>query len=493
MRKALATALLGALFWGCSGGGVVPITNSSGSASGTTTTTTSGTSTASATTGSVGGTTSSTGSSSASSSTGTTGSTGSTGTSGSTGGTTGSTGVSLGAGPWPTAQATQFTPGEPIVDVSVDEAENIWAVSNDALYILKPGEAAFHKYTDADGLHIANAGAPGIMNVAGGKANEGFVGYNDVDINGTPQLTGDPTQDAPLKMGGIDHVALGSDGKLTVTHIDIHSDDYDFGGQTDFSYYEDRGTRRMLYDHMFHPGTLYTGWNHGVDRIDWGTTDPTTKLPFADHVHPVVVSTTSAGLTEWMGEWRGLALDPTRDGALWLGGEYTGGAIGWTPALFDWTCQSANCPNTPNAFIYAYSYQYGQPLFPVGSDGTPMNVRGVAVTKDGTAWFVSGPQWNPGVDKVYGVAKVSGWTLTWLTPGAMGLPSDQLMDVVALPDDTLVIAIDGGGLWHYDPKTNTSVAVPNAPADVSLMWLDPMVTPAALWVASDQGVTLLRF
>ncbi|MBS2028798.1 MAG: hypothetical protein JST54_12930 [Deltaproteobacteria bacterium] len=487
MRKALAMSLLGGLL-GCTGGTVVPTI--SGSSSGGATPTTTGT-TSTASTGSTGGSSGHSGST-ASSSTGTTGTAGTTGTSGSTTGSTGSTGVYLGAGPWPTAQSTQFVTGEPMVDVSVDEAENIWAVSNDALYILRPGQTVFRKYTDADGLHIGNAGAPGIMNVAGGKANEGFVGYNGVDIPTTPQITGDPTQDAPLKMGGIDHISLKPDGTLTVTHLDIHSDDYVVGGQTDFSYYEDRGTRRMLYDHTFHPGTLYTGWNHGVNRIDWGTTDPTTKLPFADHVHPIVVSQTDAGTTEWMAEWRGLALDPTNDGALWMGGEFTGGAIKWTPALYTWTCQRADC-NPSNDFLRAYAGAYGQPLFPVPADGSPMNVRGVAVTKDGTAWFVSGPQWNPGVDAVYGIAQVQGWTVNWLDPGAIGLPGNQLMDVVALPDGTLVFALLGGGLWHYDPKTKTTTAVPNAPADVNLMWVDPMVTPPALWVASDQGVTLLRF
>lgn len=515
MRKVLSAslALFAAALFGCSGtpapagttggtatsstGGTTAATASGGTtAAAATSTGTSGT-TGVPTTGGV--TTGPTiGSSGPTSGTGSSGTT-STSSSSSTGGTSATTGV----GPWPNAALTQYSPGEEIVDVSTDEAENIWAVSHDALYLLRPGQTQFKKFTDADGLHIANAGSPGIMNVAGGKAGEAFVGYNDVDVNRLPQITGDPTQDAPLYKGGLDHVQLNADGTLAVVHPNLHSNDYwvnypDGGSDTDASFMEDRGTRRMVYDHASHPGTLYIGWNHGVDRFNWGQVDPVTGAMYGDHVHPIVDTYYPDGgvKTEYMGEWRGLAIDPTQNGTLWMGGEYTGGALGWTPGLHDWTCQSSNplwCPNGANAFVHAWAKKWGAPLFPVASDGDPMNIRAVAVTPDGTTYFASGPQWNPGTDPVYGVAVFKNGQLSYLDPvSQMHLPSNQLMDMVAMPDGTLAIAVLDAGLYRYNPATGVTSQVQGVPAHINMLYLDKLVNPAALYVATDQGFTVVR-
>jgi hypothetical protein len=380
--------------------------------------------------------------------------------------------------------------------VSTDEAQNLWAVSHTALYLLRPGQSTFRRYTAADGLNIANAASPGIMNVAGGHANEVFVGYNGADVSGLPQANGDPAHDAILKKGGIDHVSLNADGTLTVVHPDVHSDDYvvttNGVTETDFSYYEDRGTRRMLYDHHFHPGSLFVGWNHGVNRFDWGTTDPITHLPYADHVHPIVTSQTSGGVTEWMGEWRGLALDPTHSGMLWMGGQYTGGALNWTAGLYPWTCQRQSC-NPANNFYRAWAKAYGTPLFPVQNDGDSMNIRAAAVTSDGTVYFASGPQWNPPFDPVYGVAVVTGWSLTYLDPiSDLHLPSKQLMDMVAMPDGTLAFAVLDAGLFRYNPTTHQTFQVTGVPNHINMLYLDTTVSPAALYAATDQGFTVVR-
>src|SRR5947208_216313 len=83
-------------------------------------------------------------------------------------------------------------------------AETVRPVSHAAVYLLAPGGTSFLRYTDADGLHLANAGGPGIMNVAGGRAGEAFVGYNSADVSGLPQLNGDPAHDATLRKGGLD-------------------------------------------------------------------------------------------------------------------------------------------------------------------------------------------------------------------------------------------------------------------------------------------------
>jgi hypothetical protein len=405
-------------------------------------------------------------------------------------GSTGTTGTTA-AGQWASSTPTLYGDAqglmEEIVDASADEAKNIWAVSNSALYVMRAGQTSFRRYTDADGLHLANAEPPGIMTVAGGHANEGFVGYNGADIT--------DTQNDPLRTKGkMDHVGLNADGSLAVTHIDIHNDDYVVGNENDFTYNEDRGARRMLYDHSFHPGTLYIGWNHGVTRMDWGHNDPTSGLPYADHVHPVVYN---LGGTEMMAEWRALALDPTpreghAPGVLWMGGEFTAGAIDWTPVLYDWS------RNERNPFIEAFgpsdpslSLSDLPPVFPVAQAADPVNIRGIAITHDGTVWFASGPQWNPPTDAMLGIATWNGAGFNYIDPGSIGLPTREIIDMVAMPDDTLAIGTTEG-LFCYDPATHVLTPVNGLPSNqINHLWVDTSVTPAALYVATPAGVAIL--
>jgi hypothetical protein len=379
---------------------------------------------------------------------------------------------------------------EPIVDVSVDEGENVWAVSHAALYILRPGSNRFRRYTDADGLHIARAAPPGIMTVAGGRSGEGFVGYNGFDID-------DVQHDIRRFAGKMDHIGLRDDGSLAVDHVDIHNDDYVQGSaseggitDSDFSFHEDRGTRRMLYDHTYHPGTLYIGWNHGVGRMDWSHPDPKSGLPYADHIHP-----TAAGSdrTPRMGEWRALALDPVARtgtdgrlraaGELFMGGQYAAGAIDWTSSLYSWA------RNEQNPFAQVFE---NPPVFEVDRDGDPVNIRAIAITHDGTVFFASGPQWDPKNDPLRGIARWDGTQFAYIDPFEIGLPTRAILDMVALPDDTLAIGA-GDGLFRWDPRTNLTLRIPGLPsAPVASLYLDSTVSPVALYVPTDAGLAVVR-
>ncbi|HET9846549.1 MAG TPA: hypothetical protein VFQ02_12400, partial [Nitrospira sp.] len=72
-----------------------------------------------------------------------------------------------------------------VIDASPDDAQNIWAVTPDALYVLRPGETTYRRFTAADGLHVQTYTDPSngqqtvsnITAMAGGIANEVFVGY----------------------------------------------------------------------------------------------------------------------------------------------------------------------------------------------------------------------------------------------------------------------------------------------------------------------------
>jgi hypothetical protein len=355
-----------------------------------------------------------------------------------------------------------------------------------ALYILEPGEPTFHRYTDADGLHIANAGTPGIMAVAGGHAGAGFVGYNDVDITDTQN---DPNM--------LDAVVLSADGSLDVTHVVEHNDDDVVGSasdggitDSDFSYYEDRGVRRLLFDHTYHPGALYVGWNHGVSLMNWDHPDPVTGLPFADHVHPEVY--TSDG-TSMQAEFRALALDPTHrvdsmggahaPGVVWVGGEFTGGAVDWKSSLYAFT------DNNLNPLVEAFD---SPPVFPVASPGDPVNLRAVAVRSNGDVWFASGPEWDPQTDAMLGLALWSGNQLSYVEPSSIGLPTREIWDMVCMPDDRLAFATDQG-LFIWDPDSRALEQVEGLPSSTILqLYLDTTVSPPPLYVVMDSGFAVVH-
>ncbi|MBI5544369.1 MAG: hypothetical protein HY901_10795, partial [Deltaproteobacteria bacterium] len=375
-------------------------------------------------------------------------------------------------GPWPTAPVTIFGAAQnlddpEIIDVSTDEGQNIWAVIPRALYLLRPGDTAFRKYGQADGLHLDDAEPPGITAVAGGAPGEVFVGYQ-----GTPVR--DPQQDPDRHRGKLDRVQLRENGSLEVTFYDIHNNDALTGMQssctvtrlpdggvdpsgTDWSFNEDRTVMRMLHDHQYHRGTLYVGYSHGVGRIDAGKPSPAHGFDFADHVHPEVIN--AAG-TKRMGEWRALALDPTvrldragstNTGMLWMGGRWTAGANTWTPDLFGWTNNNYDCPPLypRHPFWMAIS---SPPVFQV-ADGESIYLSGIAVLSSGAVYFASGPGNDSSYAGPFGLAVWrSGRDYFYLSPETdLGLPGRDLVDLQRLPDDTLLLALRSAGLWRWNP------------------------------------------
>lgn len=409
-------------------------------------------------------------------------------------------------GPWPTAPLTVFGPEagltEPIIEASTDEAQNIWAVSHEALFLLRPGETRFRRYTASDGLWLHNAEPPGITAVTGGAANEAWVGYQGADV--------EDTQRDPLRFRGkLDRVVLNPDGTLRVIHYDVHNNDavgFDENGEvirlpdggvdpqyTDWSFNENRTVKRFLYDHLYNPGTLYVGFNHGVSRIEPEHYDDVHGFDYADHVHPVVRDQNG---TQRMGDWRALALDPTervhkrtgeaRRGTLWMGGKWTAGGMNWTPSLFDWT------RNERNPFWKAFMTP---PVFPV-TDGDPVHIWGIAAMGDGSVYVASGP--GSGGFTPMGLAHWKDrrpWT--YIAPEEIGLPSREIIDLQRLPDETLLVLTRRDGLWHWDPQpfpNGTMLGQIELPTRrLERLYVDQMVSPPAVYIGSDEGVLLLRF
>jgi hypothetical protein len=375
---------------------------------------------------------------------------------------------------------------------------------------MAPGAKTFQRFTSRDGLHLWDnpviydedycsgaRGVPGagdaITTIVGGKANEVFVGYHGtIAVNGT---CADPASER--HSGKLDRVELKPDGTLSVTRFDMVSTGMGM------SFWHNRTVLRLAYDHLIHKNTLYAGTDHGVDMFypdnyripkpgEW--TGISIQEWMSDHLHVMVCfhndPTCLAGGEgdSRMGDWRGLAIAP--DGDLWHAGRWSAGKIRWVAALTQWNMRSGDV---------AYSEAFGNgtvPVFPVAQLGDVVSLSSVTVAADGSAWFGAAFFYGPG--GASGLAHYLGnGKFEYHSPSAeLGLPGDDVQDLVALPDGRLVVASAYAGLVFWNPKTGERKAMragQGIPDDrVTQLELDTMVNPPALHVSTAGGAATIR-
>ena len=414
----------------------------------------------------------------------------------------------LGAGPWPIDPVTLYGSGsgliEPVISAATDEAENLWVVSHQALYLLRPGEKKFHRYTAADGLHIGPGYTepPNVTMVEGGAANECFVGYyahDTFDKPGTKPPVAHTANDPIAHLGKMDQVLLHADGTLEVRRYDLHNSNNGF-------YYETRTVMSMVYDHFQQPGNLYVGSNHGITRIipgKWRLPSTPSELGnpiaverewYADHVHPWVCMggpCSDIYRPSTFGDWFGLTL--ADDGKLWMGGLTSAGAIHYREGLGDWV--KSWKPYNPFDPAFGDPYPGNAPVFNPPTEGDSVNLRGVAVTPDGMVWFASGEveNWR---GPTYGLASWDGHHFLHIDPQALGATEYNILELQALPDGRLVLGFPNSGLlvWRPgDPHGERINATNGLPGNqIGRMSLDKMVSPYALYVPTENGLAVYR-
>jgi hypothetical protein len=433
-------------------------------------------------------------------------------------------------GPWPIENAVygvaQGIQELPVVAMSTDEAQNRWVATHAALYLFTPGSAAPRRFTAADGLHLMGnpvsycetvagysfgagggypacpvfgaAVSPGILSLAGGRPNEVFVGYAGELYDPGPNGVEGDKDDPNRHTGMIDWVRLNADGTLNVVRLDMAAIAHGM------VYWHNRSFYRLVYDHVVHPGSLYAGSNHGVTyvRLDrWRPQRPAASGAgfsewvdawlqewLGDHLHaeaherrcgPSGTELCSGSTGLLLGEWKGLALDANGD--LWHAGKWAAGLISWVDSPAEWVARNGA------AFLEYFTSDDGSlPFFPPGNVRDGVDMSAVAVTPDGRVWFASEKQgiasWK---------AREPGFQRYSAT--SLGLPSDAVKDLVALPDGRLAVAHPTSGVVLWDPATGDVKPVGGLPSGaVTSMELDAMVDPPTLHVATSRGAAALR-
>jgi hypothetical protein len=438
-------------------------------------------------------------------------------------------------GPWPVDNVVYGGANGivemPVVGMTTDEAQNRWAATPAALYLLRPEDTTFRRFDGADGLHLGGnvvrycddspiAGdAPcrgelsvgtgfAITKIVGGGPGEVFVGYLGIDE--TPGVRCPPKDTTRLEgfgdycdpnrhTGKIDRVRLQPGGGIEVDRMDLVANRQ--GGE----FWHDRTIQSLAFDHFVHPHTLYAGTNHGVtmllpDRFRLPRPGEWYDLAYVewmgDHLHarvcdPGPCPTDSEG-PQRMGDWAGLDVDANGD--LWHAGRWTAGLISWVPDNVEWFERNGRAfaiafgdpyPTAPNAEGFT-----NEPVFKVAAEGHSVHLTGVAVCPDGRVWFSSsGPQSGNGDT----VAVWKGRSFETFPASRLGLGGASVRDVVCLPDGRVALAGLHSGVVLHDPRTGVSKQLEGLPSGTVLdLEVDRMVVPPALHVATDAGAAVLR-
>jgi hypothetical protein len=372
-----------------------------------------------------------------------------------------------------------------IIDAGPDEAQNIWAATADALYVLRPGESAFKRFTASDGLHVqtftdpatGQVTASNITAMAGGHPNEVFVGYRGYE--GTipppaPPPCCEPNadfSDPRWHLGQADKITLNSDGTIAVRR-------YEFLCDATTNCWEERSARRMVFGHGgTAAGHLFIGFDHGVVHVvndTWG-----------DHIHVETKWHFPDGhVVTKQGDQYGLAIFPNGD-VLTASG-YGVGSQTWNVDPKAWVL---------NPFVWALTtfgpaepYNQGEHDLDVPSDYREAN-RGAAVTPDGTSWWVSTTaglsSYNHSIAQ-FDFSQVRHYT------SVPGLPATGLVDIAADPDGSLWIVDDTGQLLRFNPSASTVQIWPGV-SSARRVVMDTTVSPRALYVSmGNQGLAVIR-
>ncbi|HEX9049848.1 MAG TPA: WD40 repeat domain-containing protein [Anaeromyxobacter sp.] len=476
-------------------------------------------------------------------------------------GATGSGGTTAGKpgpGPWPVANATYGMADGieelPVVAMTTDEGQNRWVATARALYLLRPGDKRFTRFDEASGLHLGmvtgtTSGAPGwakycdnapiaddapcggtvtwggaalngIVSLAGGEANEVFVGYGGTHTVPLPPRPSDGQNLCPddpgwadydwcdpyAHTGKIDWVRLRKDGTLAVVRFDL------VANQMGAKYWHDRLMYRLAYDHFVHKRTLYSASEHGVtilfpDRYrapnpgEWF--DSAYSEYMGDHLHarvcrfdPPAPCPANSEDGQRMGDWHGLAIDA--NGSLWHAGKWTAGRITWVPDPHVWVFRNGAAFDVAFGDPYSGPGSGNPPVFEVAAEGHEPRMTGVAVCPDGRVWFSSqGAEDGPAATNGDVLAAWDGKGFTYHTGPQVGLQESQARDVACLPDGRVVVAGFTTGLSLFDPATGTSKAIRASsgliPSDVvHAIEVDRLVDPPTLQVTTDAGAAALR-
>lgn len=349
----------------------------------------------------------------------------------------------LGAGPWPVQDFEQLNGSVGldgrIVGVGVDTGQNQYAITRDALFIRRAGEARFTRYErGTNGLRDYPLGA-----IAGGGPGQAYLG-----LIGIGDQEDDPEE--LRKSGDVQALTLNGSGFSAVTW-DTHNSNTPVSGKFDH-------TRQIYEIHVPRrgpaAGEVFLGTGHGAVRYQGER--------YADHVH----IETYVGTSQRFGNTKAMVV--TDDGTMWYGNDFAFGGKRWHPRLYEWY--------TDSRWLF--------PTWAFGSKEDRDHYEGIGVDSTGKVVWVLGRE--HGMVRMTIAANGRSARLD-----RVSMPDAFTRDLVVDIDDTVWVGSDSG-LHHYDPATDNWTRISEVQGGVEDLFLDDTVSPRALYIAHSQGVTVYR-
>jgi ligand-binding sensor domain-containing protein len=346
----------------------------------------------------------------------------------------------LGAGPWPTTAIEVWGAAERIIGVGVDTGQNVYAVSREALYVRRAGAAQFERYArGTSGLRDYP-----LLSVAGAGPGVAYVGYE-----GVFGLDPDNEPAAVRKSGDLGRIELRSGG-IEAFSYETHNSNAPVSGKYDHtrSIFEIVVPRRGPA-----AGEVFLGTEHGLVRYQGEL--------YVDHVH---IETLVNG-TQRFGPSRALAVGP--DGTAWYGNDFQFGGRPWTLRRAEWLQDARwKFPSTGYGAVEERDYY-----------------TGIDVDAAGNVWAAA---------RTFGLVQLvvspSGRAASTLFHS---VPDANLNELVVDADQSVWIATDGG-LYRRDAVSGEWAREDRVKGGAFDLFLDDTVAPRALYVASGDGVAVLR-
>jgi hypothetical protein len=363
----------------------------------------------------------------------------------------------LGAGPWPTTELVTYDASHglqpPIVGASVDTGQNVYAVSNGALFVRRPGEGRFTRYDrNTNGLRDYR-----LFSVVGHRPGVAFVGYEGVFAYPPDTLSEEEKANwlepqAVRRSGDVQRIELAPAGIRAIGYV-THNSNTPVSGRFDHS--------RSI--HELHvprrgpsAGELFLGTEHGVVRYQGD------RL-FVDHIHIATV----VGGSQRFGPSRAMAVAP--NGFLWYGNDFQFGGREWTPRRAEWL-EGARwfCPG------HSWNAREDRDFY-----------EGMAVTPSGDVYAAG---------RGHGIVTIDAESIErrrCTRRQVAGVPDVNMRDLVADPDGSIWMGADSG-LYRYRPSSGAWTKVPGLEAAVQKLFLDDTVTPRAIYVSHARGLSVYR-
>jgi hypothetical protein len=404
----------------------------------------------------------------------------------------------------PSTADRQIVPADGLLGASADEGGNVWAVSEDALWLLRAGAGSFEHYELGSSGVGTSAENDGILSVAGGAPGQAWVGYKGLFVNGESD---DPS--VPLEVrqsGGADLFQATPGGIQLLRHVMFWTPPGVLPAEP-LGRWKVRSIFAIAYNHgpTGVPGDVFFGGTHGMAMVH-------ANGIMEEHQHAgynYCPTPDPASCSLVAGDHHGVAIHPPT-GNVWIGADF---AEEMAPYMTNtphelWVAHTCESPWALMCAGKSVRTWVGLSVDPTHPEyGGRDFVQAMAFDANGDLWV--GSYFNGlarlRIDPATGLTRAQkqgdidywnhrfGNTPAWPGDARNGTVWDFVWTVAGDPDGSLWVGTPHGA-WRFVAATGQWVTynglLPGQ--NVAQISLDPRPGVRAVYFATNKGLTIYR-